>query len=181
VDTGPFYILLATETRIFVSVLTQESQQALDRRLSEYRPRISRLQYSILCALTDGDKTIAELSQYLTRNASTFVPAVDALERKGLVRRGTDPDDRRRTPLSLTGSGHKLLTEVPFVQEGDPLVQGLRAMGGEQSGQLLSLLNELALHMPNGRQIARRVETEVRMRARCPERSEYRQKEHVNP
>jgi DNA-binding MarR family transcriptional regulator len=30
---------------------------------------------------------------------STLVPAVDALERKGLAMRGQDPNDRRRNPL----------------------------------------------------------------------------------
>jgi DNA-binding MarR family transcriptional regulator len=174
VKTGPFYILLATEARILVSILTQESQRALDRRLSAYNPRVSRLQYSILCALTEDGKTIADLSGYLARNPSTFVPAVDALERKGLLRRGQDPEDRRRIPLALTDSGRKLLADVPFVDASDPLVHGLRAMGEEQVGRLRTLLNELLRDMPCGQELLQKVEREVSMRAHCPERRDHR-------
>ena len=173
-DDSPFYILLATEARILFSTLTRASQGALDRRLSAYSPEVSRLQYSILCALANGEKTIADLSQHLARNPSTFVPAVDALERKGLVRRGQDPADRRRTPLALTEGGRTLLAEVPFVDAGDPLAQGLRALGQEGAGLLRTLLRELLSDLPEGQALMLQADAEVRMRARCPERRDHR-------
>ena len=166
-DTDTLYAV-ATEVRILVSMLTRLSQQALERRLSDHDPRISALQYGILCAISFEEQTIAELSQQLMRNPSTFVPAVDALERKGLVRRGRDPDDRRRTPLSVTEGGRKLLAEVPFVEASDPLLQGLDAMDQESAVQLLSLLHSLIVHLLDGPEIVKRVRAEVRMRARCP-------------
>lgn len=166
-DTDALHAV-ATEVRILVSILTRMSQQALECRLSEYDPRISELQYGILCALSFEEQTIAELSRQLMRNPSTFVPAVDALERKGLVRRGRDPDDRRRTPLSVTESGRRLLAEVPFVAAGDPLLQGFDAIDQEPATQLLSLLHRLAAHLPDGQEIMEHVRAEVRMRAQCP-------------
>jgi DNA-binding MarR family transcriptional regulator len=121
-----------------------------------------------LCALSLEEQTIAELSQQLMRNPSTFVPAVDALERKGLARRGSDPDDRRRTPLAVTERGRQLLADVPFVESGDPLIQGLEAMGEAPAVQLLSLLHRLVAHLPEGQEIVRRVQAEMNMRAQCP-------------
>ena len=168
-STDRFYLLLATEARILFSTLVAESRRALDRRLSAYSPKISGLQYSILCALSDGDKTIADLSQHLARNPSTFVPAVDALERKGLVARGRDPDDRRRTPLALTQTGRMLLAKVPFVDADDPLVRGLQALGEEKVDLLRTLLRELLEELPGGQRLLEMAVVEVRMRARCPE------------
>jgi DNA-binding MarR family transcriptional regulator len=167
-DMDAFYSTLATETCVATSALAKECQRALDLRLSRHNPKISGLQYSILCALGAGRKTIAELSRHLMRNPSTFVPAVDALERKGLVDRGRDPDDRRRTPLLLTADGRRLLAEVSFVDVGDPLVQALRALGGERSGHLISLLYDLLGHLPDGQELLGSVEEEVRMRVQCP-------------
>ena len=115
------------------------------------------------------------LSHHLARNPSTLIPAVDALERKGLLRRGQDPDDRRRTPLSLTEAGRTLLVEVPFVDAGDPLAQGLQAMGQERVERLRTLLKELLGDLPGGPALLAQAETQVRMRARCPERREHRQ------
>jgi DNA-binding MarR family transcriptional regulator len=166
-DTDARFVL-GTEIRILVSILTRTSQRALERRLSAYTPKVSGLQYGILCALSFEEQTIAELSQQLMRNPSTFVPAVDALERKGLIRRGRDPEDRRRTPLAVTESGRKLLADVPFIEAGDPLIQGLDSMGQDPAVQLLSLLHRMVAHLPEGQEIVRSVQAEMRMRAQCP-------------
>ena len=165
-ETDTLYAV-ATEVRILVSILTQASQQALKRRLSQHNPRIGGFQYGILCALSFEEQTIAELSRKFMRSPSTFVPAVDALERKGLLRRSQDPDDRRRMPLSVTESGRKLLADVSFVESGDPLIQGLEAVGKQPAVQLLSLLHELAVRLPNGHEIGQHVKAKMRMHAQC--------------
>jgi DNA-binding MarR family transcriptional regulator len=154
---------VATEIRILVSVLTKRSRRALEHRLSSYCQGVSGLQYRILRALSVEDQTISELSGKLMRSPSTFVPAIDALEQKGFVRRGQDPHDRRRTPLSLTSRGVKLLGEVPFLDEGDPLAQALDGLGDEGARQLLSLLRELVNHLPDGERIVHSVASRVAM------------------
>ncbi len=156
-------ITVATEIRILVSVLTKRSRRALEDRLSFYCQGMSGLQYRILRALSLEEQTISELSRKLMRSPSTFVPAIDALEQKGFVRRGQDPHDRRRNPLSLTSHGVKLLEDVPFLDEGDPLVQALGALGDERARQLLALLHELVNHLPDGESIVHSVASRVRM------------------
>ena len=153
----------ATEVRTLVAMLAKTSGQALDRRLSEAEPRVSGLQYSILRALSSEPTTIAELSRTFSRNPSTLVPAVDALERKDLVHRGEDPDDRRRVPVYLTPGGRRLLEDVPYVHEGDPAVLGLQAIGEEQMEHLLALLCAWAAHLPGGAELVHKVEAEVQM------------------
>ena len=152
----------AIEARTLIAMLTRTSWLAFERRLSEAEPRISGLQYSILHALDSEPMTIADLSRMFTRNPSTLVPAIDALERKGLVVRDLDPNDRRRTPVRLTAGGRQLLQDVPYVHEDDPLVSSLQAMGEERSERLLALLCQWVVHLPEGRALVQRVEAEVR-------------------
>lgn len=151
----------ATEVRTLIAMLAKTSGQALDRRLSKATPRISGLQYSVLRALCSEPMTIAELSRTFSRNPSTLVPAIDALERKALVQRGEDPDDRRRTPICLTQDGRRLLDDVPYVHESDPAVLGLQAMGEEQMERLLALLCAWAAHLPGGTELVQKAEAEV--------------------
>lgn len=161
-DRETLYVF-ATEVRTLIATLAKTSWQALDRRLSQTVPRISGLQYSILRALCLEPMTIAELSRTFSRNPSTLVPAIDALERKALVQRGEDPDDRRRIPVCLTPGGRRLLDDVPYVHESDPTVLGLQAMGEEQMERLLALLCAWVTHLPEGAELVQKVEAEVDM------------------
>ena len=82
--------------------------------------------------------------------------------RKGLAKRGRDPQDRRRVPLSLTQRGAEFVNSIPMADENDLLVQSLSAMGDEKARQLLALLHEMVEHMPEGADILKRVLSRVR-------------------
>jgi DNA-binding MarR family transcriptional regulator len=151
------------EIRILTAVLTKRSRQALEKRLDAYCAGVSGLQFRILRALSSEEQTISGLSRRFMRSPSTLVPAIDALEQRGLVRRGQDPKDRRRTPLSLTAIGASLLDEVPFLDDGDPLVRALEATGDEHALQLLSLLREVVANLPDGESILSSVASRVRL------------------
>jgi MarR family transcriptional regulator, organic hydroperoxide resistance regulator len=80
---------------------------------------------------------------------------VDRLVGTGLVRRDTDPTDRRHVTLSLTDDGHALAREVGAVEERlyqmiDTITAGLPLDGG------LTLLRAFAGAFPNGQALLRR-------------------------
>jgi DNA-binding MarR family transcriptional regulator len=56
-----------------------------------------------------GAKTATELARIEQVRAPTMTRMVDALERRGLVRREADRTDRRRTQLSATPTGVRLM------------------------------------------------------------------------
>jgi DNA-binding MarR family transcriptional regulator len=56
-----------------------------------------------------GAKTVTELARIEQVRAPTMTRMVDALERRGLVRREADRTDRRRTQLSATPTGVRLM------------------------------------------------------------------------
>ena len=156
-ETDKLYL----EIRILVHIVAKVAMRALEQRLNAANTGLSGLQFAIMRALSVEEHTISELSQHFMLDPSTLVPAVDALERKGLAKRGKDPHDRRRIPLSLTEHGAEFITCVPFTDGDDPLVQSLDVLGDEQSHQLLMLLRELVRHMPEGEDILRLVASRV--------------------
>jgi DNA-binding MarR family transcriptional regulator len=82
------------------------------------------------------------LADIFAVDRSTMVGFVDELERKGHVRRGKNPSDRRAYALELTGSGAALQQQAATLLEGcerhylEPLSSGERH-------QLLELLGRL--------------------------------------
>jgi DNA-binding MarR family transcriptional regulator len=161
----------ANEIRILAALVTKMTGRDLQRRLDSWGTGVSELQYGIMRLLSYQEHTISELSCKFMLDPSTLVPAVDALERKKFARRGTDPVDRRRNPLSLTEHGAEFVARVRVVDSQDSLVKSLNAMNGEQCHQLLMLLRELVSRMAGGEDVLHHVSYRVRPQAEREELS----------
>ena len=89
--------------------------------------------YGVLAALSElGPVSQQTLADIFAVDRSTMVGFVDELERKGHVRRGKNPDDRRAYALELTAAGAKVQREAAELLEGceqhylDPLTASER-------------------------------------------------------
>lgn len=141
----------AIELRLLVITVAKTARTAIDHRLAQLDADISSLQYAILRTLSHADaETITELSRRFRLDPSTLVPSADALERKALIVRERDPNDRRRFPLRLTPAGAELIKRIDAVTDDDPLLIGLQAMGETDAGQLLHLMRTLIQQLPDG-------------------------------
>jgi DNA-binding MarR family transcriptional regulator len=154
---------LYLEIHFLIAVIAKKTLHALEQRLDLASAGISRLQFGILHALNHKEQTISELSRNFMLNPSTLVPAVDALERKGLARRGRDPNDRRRLPISLTEEGVGFITKVHSLARDNPLIQSLKALDEEKCYELAELLRELVGHMPEGKDVLHKVQSRVEL------------------
>ncbi len=131
-------------------VLVKLHARCMEQRLSQVAPELSSLQMGVLRVLSLGAKTVSELSRWMVLDPSTLVPVVDKLERAGLLERGRDPQDRRRIPLAITPEGRALVERMPFLDDDDPLLVAVRAVGAERAAQLAALLRDLIAQMPEG-------------------------------
>jgi DNA-binding MarR family transcriptional regulator len=137
----------AVEIRILAAIINKLSMRDLELRLDTCKAGVTGPQYGLLRFLKHHGGTISEMSRKMMLAPATLVPVVDALEQKGLVERGKDPQDRRRTPLLLTADGLETLERMPVVDSADSLVHSLAAMGDVKTETLAALLQELAKHM----------------------------------
>lgn len=133
---------VAIEVNILTTVMNKMARADVERRLGE-TGLTSALQYAILRMLSHRAYTVTELSRMIRLEPATLIPSVDALERKGLAKRGHDPNDRRRAPLELTSEGESVLARVPAASDGDAMVEGLRRLGPAKQQSLVELLREL--------------------------------------
>lgn len=137
----------ALELRVLAGIVTKLARRDLERRLDACGVDLGGLSFGVLRLLTHRAYTSSELSRQMMLTPATLVPAVDALERDGFVKRGQDPTDRRRAPLSLTRRGAEVLAQVPVVGGDDVLVKGLRKLSDAERQQLLRLLRALVREM----------------------------------
>lgn len=142
--------LSVREIQMLFSVVHKTWIQTLGAHLASHGRGLSPLQYGLLRTLSAEPLTLSDLSRKFNLDPSTLVPTVNALEKRGLVKRERDPNDRRRMPLQLTELARDALAEIPHTPQNDPLANGLRKMGEEKTRALLELLIELISHLPDG-------------------------------
>jgi DNA-binding MarR family transcriptional regulator len=85
---------------------------------------------------------MSTLAQRFEVAPRTVTALVDGLERRGLVQRTPDPDDRRAILVSLTGKGNALMQEIEWGKQAlaDELVNGLTAEERAEFARLLAKL-----------------------------------------
>ena len=155
----------ALQIRLMAALINKLAMRDVERRLDATGAGVSGLQHAVMQMVGHQSSTISEMSARMSLSPATLVPVVDALERKGLVRRGSDPRDRRRTPLSLTADGVERLSCLPLVDRADSLVAGLEAMGDEKITALWELLCELANAMTGDEATIQRILASTRASA----------------
>lgn len=152
------------EVRILTGAITRIAHRSVEEYLNSREIEISGLQLGIMRSLLGHSHTISELSRKFMLDPSTLVPVIDALEAKGMVVRGKDPNDRRRIPLTVTERGRALVAAVSIVHENDIVLQAIQAMGEDKTRQLLGLLRDLITQMPEGEDFLREMQSRIHMR-----------------
>ena len=90
-----------------------------------------------------GPLTVGEAAAHLNRAQSVVSEIVSHLERQGMLERESDPADRRRTLVWLTGVGQDTLFRQREVLSADLLAGALSRMPPDQVGTLLGALRAL--------------------------------------
>jgi DNA-binding MarR family transcriptional regulator len=80
--------------------------------------RVSPNQFLVLMALAETGQVCQQfLAGVIGIDPRNVVPILDSLEARGLVRRETDPADRRRRLIGLTGAGRRVVAELSALGE----------------------------------------------------------------
>ena len=97
-----------------VEKLHRHFQDAFRASLGE--AGLTKEEWKVLMALHDSVRSHGWLCQDLDVSTGAMTNRLDKLERRGLIRRAPDPQDRRGVLLELTETGHSQLEE--YVEAG---------------------------------------------------------------
>jgi len=103
---------------------------------------ITLTQVQVLRALRDGPQTLGKLGHSIGLSPTSVTRVVDRLERRGLVSRRRDSDDRRLVRLNLEPEGERLMGEIKVVR-GSEVHLAVEAMTSDERRRLTASLRRL--------------------------------------
>ena len=111
IDTSAGALAEAVEPRVsyVVARLERAVRAAVNERV---RPHdLTTLQYTTLSVLGARGQPLsnAQLARRAYMTPQSMIEVIDALERKGLIRRDPHPSHRRVFPATMTANGHRVL------------------------------------------------------------------------
>ena len=101
--------------------------------------RITMTQLSVLRRLRGGPQTVGRLGTEVGLSPASVTRLVDRLEKRGLVARSRDAEDRRRVDVRLTSHGERVLGESK-VFKGSDLHLAVEAMTADERRAMTSSL-----------------------------------------
>ena len=141
---------------------TKEERRALDlyiklsRAAESVNPRVNRhlqdvhltvSQFGVLEAIYHlGPLTPGQLCDKILRSTGNLTLVIDNLEKRGLVTRRQNPEDRRSTIVELTTAGHELITAMLPVHV-QTVVQEMAVLSPTEQEQLAALCRKLGLQI----------------------------------
>lgn len=103
---------------------------------------LSGAEFGIIRNLGENSLTLSEISERMLRVNSNTTAMIDHLEAKGLVKRESDPKDRRVTRVKLTEAGKKIWEEV-VPKHDDFIRELLSALTDFETTALTALLEKI--------------------------------------
>ena len=101
--------------------------------------RITMTQLSVLRQLRNGPQTVGRLGAEVGLSPASVTRLVDRLEKRGLVARSRDAEDRRRVDVRLTSYGERVLGESK-VFRGSDVHLAVEAMTSEERRRMTRAL-----------------------------------------
>jgi MarR family 2-MHQ and catechol resistance regulon transcriptional repressor len=95
--------------------------------------------------LHKGPLTITQIQEKVLLASGSMTAAVDRLEKRGLLTRGSSPLDRRAKVLRLTREGARVV-EAAFLRHAAELESAMSILSAAEKRQLYALLKKLGLY-----------------------------------
>ncbi len=103
----------------WINRLSALSRREVSKRFAAAGHKISPEEWAILLVLwSRGPQTPGVLSDQTIKDRTTVTRLIDGMVRKGVVARKENPDDRRRSDISLTPMGAGLQSELVPIAMG---------------------------------------------------------------
>ncbi|MFK0102000.1 MULTISPECIES: MarR family winged helix-turn-helix transcriptional regulator [unclassified Streptomyces] len=103
---------------------------------------LSLTQLRVLGIVRDREPRMSDLAAFLGLDKSTLSGLISRAERRGLLTRGTSPEDKRAVVVLITDEGRELIERL-YAQGRAELAPATDRLDPQQRGQLAQLLEPL--------------------------------------
>ena len=108
-------------------------------------------QFGVLEALYHlGPLSQSELAEKILKSSGNITMVINNLEKRALVKRERDPEDRRYYSVTLTSSGKKTIGSI-FPRHALKITMGMSALTGTELGVLGNLCRKLGMGDKNAK------------------------------
>lgn len=134
---------LALDTYIKMTRATESVIHQVNRKLSHLNLTIS--QFGVLEAIYHlGPMHQNKLADKILKSTGNMTMVIDNLQKRGLVSRDRDPDDRRCILVSLTAEGQTLIADY-FHNHVELVVEAFKSLSESEQKTLSALLKQVGL------------------------------------
>jgi MarR family transcriptional regulator, 2-MHQ and catechol-resistance regulon repressor len=132
--SGTHLWLVLMKSHRALSRHAQRSVDSAEMGLSEFA--------ALELLLHKGPQPVNAIGRRIDLTSGSITSAVDRLEKRGLVERGADPDDRRARVVRLTAKGKALITKV-FAGHKAAMDRAAAGLSAAERTTLIQLLKKL--------------------------------------
>jgi MarR family transcriptional regulator, organic hydroperoxide resistance regulator len=93
-----------------------------------------------------GELNQLELSKRVGMASTTAVPALDSMEKRGLLKKRRDPKDRRKYYVALTDNGRRLVDKL-LPKIGNMIIESLHGITWEETRIFWKVANHIAKNL----------------------------------
>lgn len=151
-------IMAATEIKFLNMLFFKYLHKELNRLLKKSGVNVGGIGFGVMNIVRHNKATISEISKTMMLAPATLVPVVDDLEKKGLLARGKDPNDRRRNPLFLTEKGRQIIGKISTMGKNDGLAKSLRMIKEEEREGFVITFQKLMNAMMGKEEVSKHLE-----------------------
>jgi MarR family 2-MHQ and catechol resistance regulon transcriptional repressor len=138
---------LAEQCALDVYIKLSRAAEAVNTRVNQHlkREKLTISQFGVLEAIYHlGPMHQNRLAEKILKSSGNLTLVIDNLEKRGLVTRERDPEDRRCMTIHLTEAGRALIESI-FPRHVGIVVQEINVLSMEEQSQLATLCRKLGL------------------------------------
>jgi DNA-binding MarR family transcriptional regulator len=131
----------------YLGYLLGQANHALYREFDEHvrAAGLSSIEWRVLATLHDGEPlTVSQLAREVLSKQPTVTKLVQRMSEQGWLTLGADPQDQRRTLVSATPAGRRLVKPLITKARAHETAM-LRALGASEKAQLKKILGKIAM------------------------------------
>jgi DNA-binding MarR family transcriptional regulator len=132
----------------YLGYLLGQANHALYKEFDEHvrAAGLSSIEWRVLATLHDGEPlTVSRLAREILSKQPTVTKLVQRMSDQGWVKLQADPDDQRRTLVSATAAGRRLVKPLVHRARAHE-TEMLRALAASEKAQLKRILGKIAGH-----------------------------------